>query len=447
MGRILVPPDKLMEVADQFLHGKHEMERMLNLLNGRIDFVQQGWSGATRERFFQDFQVSRQSMGVTLERLSTVAQELIFISKNFTQVDGEKVVLDVPGNGVPVKTASSGEGWLHKIFEQIGKAEITKAEAQMEASKLQGEILWDTAQGAKGAIQEDLTLGMLPDKDRDYDHPMAAKVGEILGHVATTLQGAGEVIVGTGGEGLSVAVSSTGVGSIIGIPGLIGSAALAAHGGTTAVKGASGIGKSSAELWQMAKGEGGGSSNSTPSSGAKAEKAPHVIEGTHNNNIGSIIKEGNKTKYTNPAGNELTWVDQHPKNINRDIENFMNSSDVGKATEAKVAGFLKEEREVTGFGQKILKKDGQFAGDLDVVTKNELIEVKASIKAVKEGQLEKMTITTDKLYFNPEQKKVILYIDKPLGNLSQSNIEKLDNIKKLGVTVVNSLEELRKVVK
>ncbi len=55
-----------------------------------------------------------------------------------------------------------------------------------------------------------------------------------------------------------------------------------------------------------------------------------------------------------------------------------------------------------------------------------------------------LTITTDKFYFNAEQKKVILYIDKPLGNLSQSNIEKLDNIKKLGVTVVNSLEELRK---
>ncbi len=126
MGRILVPPDKLMEVADQFLHGKHEMDRMLNFLSGRIDFVQQGWSGATRERFFQEFQVSRQSMSVTLERLSTVAQELIFISNNFTQVDGEKVVLDVPGNGVPIKTASSGEGWLHKIFEQIGKAEITK---------------------------------------------------------------------------------------------------------------------------------------------------------------------------------------------------------------------------------------------------------------------------------------------------------------------------------
>ncbi|WP_277376155.1 WXG100 family type VII secretion target [Paenibacillus polymyxa] len=275
MGRILVPPDKLLEVSDQFLQGKHEMERMLNFLSGRIDFVQQGWYGATQERFFQEFHGSRQSMSMTLERLSTAAQELIFISKNFTQVDGEKVVLDALGNGAPIKKASSGEGWLHKIFEQIGQAEITKAEAQMEASKLQGEILWDTVQGAKGAIQEDLTLGMLPDKDRNYDHPMAAKVGEILGHVATTLQGAGEVIVGTGGEGLSVAVSSTGVGSIIGVPGLIGSAALTAHGATTAVKSANGIGEKTAELWQMAKGEGGGNSSKPSSSSLHHEVTSH----------------------------------------------------------------------------------------------------------------------------------------------------------------------------
>ncbi|KAF6576885.1 WXG100 family type VII secretion target [Paenibacillus polymyxa] len=279
MGRILVSPDKLMEVADQFLHGKHEMERMLNLLNGRIDFVQQGWSGATQERFFQEFQVSRQSMSVTLERLSMVAQELIFISKSFTQVDGEKVVLDVPWLDTPVKTASTGEGWLHKIFEQIGQAEITKSEAQLEASKLQREILWDTAQGAKGAIQGNLTLGIWPDKERNYDHPMAAKVGEILGNVATTLQGAGEVVAGLGGEGLSVAISSTGVGSIIGVPGLIGSAALAAHGATTAVKSAKGVGESSAELWQMGKGEGGGSAKSTSSSGAKPESTPHALKG------------------------------------------------------------------------------------------------------------------------------------------------------------------------
>ncbi|WP_245233414.1 WXG100 family type VII secretion target [Paenibacillus maysiensis] len=316
MGRILVPPDKLMQVADQFLQGKQQMGHMCDQLNRQMMFVQGGWDGLTSQRFFQDFQRAQQSMSVTLERLSTVAQELIFISKSFTQIDGEKVVLDVPGNGVPIKTASSGEGWLHKIFEQIGQAEITKAEAQMEASKLQGEILWDTAQGAKGAIQEDLTLGMLPDKERDYDHPMAAKVGEILGHVATTLQGAGEVIVGTGGEGLSVAVSSTGVGSIIGIPGLIGSAALAAHGGTTAVKGASGIGKSSAELWQMAKGEGGGSSKPSLSSEVKAESVPHTeSKGRNQEELKQRLSHERELKADKKPENHMETLAQAEKKI------------------------------------------------------------------------------------------------------------------------------------
>ncbi|WP_413232240.1 WXG100 family type VII secretion target [Paenibacillus sp. BJ-4] len=327
-----------MQVADQFLQGKQQMGHMCDQLNRQMMFVQGGWDGLTSQRFFQDFQRSQQSMSVTLERLSTVAQELIFISKSFTQIDGEKVILNVPGNGLPVQqTASSGEGWLHKIFEQIGQAEITKAEAQIEASKLQGEILWDTAQGAKGAVQEDLTLGMLPDKDRDYNHPMAAKVGEILGHVATTLQGAGEVIVGAGGEGLSVAVSSTGVGSIIGIPGLIGSAALVTHGGTTAVKSASGIGRSSSELLQMIKGEGGGSSKQTltsnkgtpidvtPSSNHTSTITnPHPAKGEPNSSVDILDKNTGEIKtrrYYDENGRAIRDVDytnhgnskQHPE--------------------------------------------------------------------------------------------------------------------------------------
>ncbi|MDP9676562.1 hypothetical protein J2W97_002557 [Paenibacillus jamilae] len=145
----------------------------------------------------------------------------------------------------------------------------------------------------------------MPDKERDYDHPMAAKVGEILGHVATTLQGAGEVVAGLGGEGLSVAVSSTGVGSIVGVPGLIGSAALAAHGSTTAFKGASGIGEKTAELWQMVKGEGGDSSKSTPSSGAKAESVPHTQGNGETAQIGDTFGKSG-TLAENP-GTQIDW--------------------------------------------------------------------------------------------------------------------------------------------
>ncbi|PYE47261.1 hypothetical protein DFQ00_1141, partial [Paenibacillus barcinonensis] len=180
---------------------------------------------------------------------------------------------------------------------------------------------------------------------------------------------------------------------------------------------------------------------------AKREQAGKSGKGTGQApNMGSVVKDGNKTKYTNSAGNELTWVDQHPKNINRDVDSFLKSSDVGKATEAKVADFVRKEQEVTGFGQKVLKENGEAAGDLDVVTKNAIIEVKASIKAVKEDQFNKLMNGNHDFFFNPEQKKVILYIDKPLTNLRPEHAKMLEDIKKQGVTIVNSLEELKGVL-
>jgi hypothetical protein len=164
-------------------------------------------------------------------------------------------------------------------------------------------------------------------------------------------------------------------------------------------------------------------------------------------NVGSVVKNGNKTTYKNPAGNELTWVDQHPKNINRDIDNALGSSNVGKATEAKVADFVRNETEVTGFGQKVLKVNGEAAGDLDVVTKDAIIEVKASIKAIKEDQFNKVTDLSQEFFFNPDKKKVILYIDKLITSLSPENKAMLDNIKAKGVFIVNSLNELKEALK
>ncbi|OME63786.1 hypothetical protein BSK65_29905, partial [Paenibacillus odorifer] len=80
--------------------------------------------------------------------------------------------------------------------------------------------------------------------------------------------------------------------------------------------------------------------------GGKIEGTPKAA------NVGSVVKDGNKMKYTNPAGNELTWVDQHPKNISRDIETFLNSLNIGKATEGKVAKFVSEQKEVTGLDKR-----------------------------------------------------------------------------------------------
>jgi hypothetical protein len=132
---------------------------------------------------------------------------------------------------------------------------------------------------------------------------------------------------------------------------------------------------------------------------AEAKKANGPKKGSEvtgqASNIGSIVKEGNKTTYTNPVGNVLHWDDQHPKNINRDIDQLLNSKDSGKATEAKAAYAVRESKEVTAFSQKIQRVDGNPAGDFDVVTKHEIIEVKKSLKAITDvEQFDKYVINT-----------------------------------------------------
>lgn len=159
--------------------------------------------------------------------------------------------------------------------------------------------------------------------------------------------------------------------------------------------------------------------------------------------VGTIVTKGTTTEYTNPAKTKLIWDYQSPKNINRDIQQSLKSTNIGSATQAKVADFVRKKTEVIGYNQKIKKVNKEAAGDLDVVTKDAIIEVKASIKGVKEEQFAKFIDASHELFFNPENKKVILYIDKPLNNLRPEHKIMLENIKSKGVTIVNSLDDLK----
>ena len=52
----------------------------------------------------------------------------------------------------------------------------------------------------------------------------------------------------------------------------------------------------------------------------------------------------------------------------------------------------------------------------------------------------------DENYINVLNKKVILYIDEAMENISAADQEKLQSIEKMGVTIVNGLEELKGVL-
>ncbi len=225
-------------------------------------------------------------------------------------------------------------------------------------------------------------------------------------------------------------MDATGIGAIAGVPLNIAGAAVAGHAASVLYNGAAHFGEDASRLMQSIRSDHAGG-------------APDEV-----NSIGKIVKDGNKTNYTNPAGNELSWTDQHPKSIDNDIDAKLNSTDPGKATEAKVASLIRENKEVIGFGQQVKKADHSLAGDLDVVTRDEIIEVKKSIKAITDiEQFDKYVNPNNGNYFNTDQKKVILYIDKPLTNLHPNDLKKLQEIKSKGITIVNSPKELKEALK
>ncbi len=149
-----------------------------------------------------------------------------------------------------------------------------------------------------------------------------------------------------------------------------------------------------------------------------------------------------------PAGKVLKWSEQGVKDIDNAIaasKNLdpLNPNNIGRITEGKVGEFVKNKKQIAGFGQKI---DPNIT-DLDVSTIDEIIEVKASFSPVKEGQFAKLLDKNLDNFCNPHQKKVILYIDKPISEATPAQINMINRIKQQGVVVVNSLDELGQILK
>ncbi|WP_083180284.1 DNA/RNA non-specific endonuclease [Paenibacillus yonginensis] len=153
---------------------------------------------------------------------------------------------------------AEGIQFVSRATAEAGAKLQSVGKATLEGLQEGVEVGWDFIQGAKSAIQEDMSLGFLKDPEREYEHPISEKVGELTGHTVGTVLGALETLIGLGGEAGSIVLDATGVGTLVGVPGMAASAALAAYGLTSAKTGAAGVGSSARDLVQMVKGEGKG---------------------------------------------------------------------------------------------------------------------------------------------------------------------------------------------
>ncbi|TPN89234.1 hypothetical protein [Aquimarina algicola] len=142
----------------------------------------------------------------------------------------------------------------------------------------------------------------------------------------------------------------------------------------------------------------------------------------------------------------MKWTEQHPSSIKQSIESSLSSANPGKAVEGKVGDFIqKQDLEIEAFGLKINNSTtNNLAGDIDIMTKSHIIEVKKSFKSIKEGQLDKFIDSNLDNYLNPMQKKPILYIDELLTAADKAKV--LSQIPS-NVKLINSLDELMKIIK
>ena len=184
-------------------------------------------------------------------------------------------------------------------------------------------------------------------------------------------------------------------------------------------------------------------------SGPVRETKIDEVKNTGTENIGDIKQvriEGRRKIYTNPSGNEVSWVDQSPKDMQAIIKSKLKSSIDGNILEGQVAQAVQEMGLLKGSGLSIERVDKSIAGDIDVLTDSYIIEVKKSLGAIKKDQFDKFINPNHPDYFNFDGRDIIYYIedittDKPYKKKALEMLQNTEN-----VTVVHTLDELKGVL-
>ncbi|MFD1136217.1 WXG100 family type VII secretion target [Paenibacillus urinalis] len=130
MTRIVVPPERIQEVSQQFAQASMLTSSMISNLNGQILSLQSRWAGITQERFFQEFQVARGQMESFTTSVASIGTELRSIAVKFAETD------QTAGNGIHTDGNSQGQNpkeTLSNLFNQ-------------------GENAWSTANGIRGNL-------------------------------------------------------------------------------------------------------------------------------------------------------------------------------------------------------------------------------------------------------------------------------------------------------
>ena len=174
--------------------------------------------------------------------------------------------------------------------------------------------------------------------------------------------------------------------------------------------------------------------------------------------LGAIVKNGNKIEYINPAGKLVKWEEQLEQGIISSIASKKaNANDLGGVAEAKAAELVQSRKKIEGFNQLFKNSKNQTVAELDIITADEIIEVKRNISLAKnkftlDEQAAYVAKPNNENFINPYNRRKILYVEEPLprnstGELFQSDKQYISELKDNGIDFANSLRELLNLLK
>lgn len=102
-NRILVTPEKIDLVSQQFAQSGQQSSQIVQRLQQCIQQMEGQWEGITRERFYGEYQQARVTMNKFVECLHTVSTELKQISVKFKSTDES-----ITGSAAGASISSSG---------------------------------------------------------------------------------------------------------------------------------------------------------------------------------------------------------------------------------------------------------------------------------------------------------------------------------------------------
>ena len=87
MARILVTPEEVHNVANQFSQASQESQDMINRLESTMSNLEPQWEGMMKQRFYQEYQNWRNQMRSFVDLLNQIGQELHAIADRFAAAD------------------------------------------------------------------------------------------------------------------------------------------------------------------------------------------------------------------------------------------------------------------------------------------------------------------------------------------------------------------------